>query len=351
MDATVLPVAPAPPVTINTCPNCSHWLPDGTLVCPDCQALTYGQYLAGLSAQAQQLEMDGKLDEARELWKQALQYLPSETRQAVLIQQKIAQMDAKTQAAHDTEAKWKKKLGPLAPVALFLIKAKSWLFLAFKAKFLLSGFLYFGIYWALYGWKFALGFTAGIFIHEMGHYVAAKRRGLKVDLPMFLPGFGAYVRWYSSGVSREDLASISLAGPFFGLLSSAACYGLFFVFHAPLLLVLANLGAWLNLLNLFPAVILIAFDGAQAVYALSRAQRVMIATTCIALFAVTAQGARGGDLVGPHTVWTFLVVGVGMVFKCFANDVPEKAGTRSFAYFQGLVLALGFLLLLTPNIR
>jgi hypothetical protein len=28
--------------------------------------------------------------------------------------------------------------------------------------------------------------------HELGHFIAVKRPGLSADLPMFLPGFGAY---------------------------------------------------------------------------------------------------------------------------------------------------------------
>ena len=349
MSATVLPPETVPPSTINSCPSCSHWLPDGTLACPDCQTLTYGQYLAGIAAEAQQLEQQLKWAEARDRWNSALQWLPPDTRQAESIQQHVAQIDARLKAEDDTKAKWKKRLGPFAPIALFLIKAKSWLFLAFKFKFLISGLLYFGFYWALFGWWFALGFTSLIFIHEMGHYTAAKMRGLKVDLPTFLPGFGAYVKWYGQGVSRDDLASIALAGPLFGLVAAVACYGLFRYTHREIFLVLANLGAWLNLLNLFPLRFLgIAFDGAQAAYALSKLQRAMIATTCLLFFALSAQGATGSDLVGPNTVWTFLIVGVGMVWRTFANDTPEKPSTRSFVYFQALVLLLGFLMYLTP---
>ena len=62
-----------------------------------------------------------------------------------------------------------------------------------------------------------------ILLHEMGHYVAARRRGLKVDLPVFLPGMGAYVRWYSLGVNLEDLSSIALAGPSAGQLTGLRC--------------------------------------------------------------------------------------------------------------------------------
>jgi Zn-dependent protease/uncharacterized Zn finger protein (UPF0148 family) len=349
MSATVLPPEPAPPAIIHSCPSCSHWLPDGTLACPDCQTLTYGVHLAGIAAEAQQLEQEQKWTEARDRWRSALQWLPEDTRQASSIQQHIAVIDARLKAEDDTKARWKKRLGPLAPVALFLIKAKSWLFLAFKFKFLVTGLLYFGFYWALFGWWFALGFTLSIFIHEMGHYVAVRMRGLKADLPMFFPGLGAYVRWYGQGVSREDLASISLAGPLFGLVAALASYGIYWQTHRQLFLVLANLGAWINLINLFPMRFLgIALDGAQAVYALSRVQRALIAATCLLFFGLTAQGATGGDLVGPNTVWTFLVVGLGMAWRCFTNDTPEKPGTKAFVYFQALVLALGFLMYLTP---
>jgi hypothetical protein len=93
------------------------------------------------------------------------------------------------------------------PVVFFLAKAKSLLFVIFKFKFLLSFFAFFGLYWAVFGWKFGLGFTLSIMIHEFGHYVAARRRGLKVDLPVFLPGLGAYVRWYNMGVNLDTLSS------------------------------------------------------------------------------------------------------------------------------------------------
>jgi Zn-dependent protease/uncharacterized Zn finger protein (UPF0148 family) len=356
MSATVLPPEPAPPNVIHSCPSCSHWLPDGTLACPDCQTLTYGQYLSGLAAGAQELEQEQKWTEARERWKSALQWLPEDTRQAESIQQHIATLDAKLKAEDDTKAKWKKRLGPFAPIALFLIKAKSWLLLAFKFKFLISGLLYFAVYWALFGWQFALGLTLIIFIHEMGHYFAARMRGLKANLPMFLPGFGAYVKWYGQGVSREDLASISLAGPFAGLIAAVVCLALHHLTPVAasrgqageLFLTLANIGAWLNLLNLFPVPFLIAFDGAQAVFALSRLQRGLIAITCLFFFALSATGATGGNLVGPNTIWTFLILALGMGWKCLSNDVPEKPGSRSFAYFLLLVIALGFVMLLAP---
>lgn len=320
---------------IHNCPTCSHWLPEGSLACPDCQTLTYGAHLSQIAYSAQQLEQEQKWVEARERWKSALVWLPEETQQAESVRQHMAQIDARLKAAQDQKARWTKRLGPFAPIALFLLKIKSGLFLLFKLKFLLSLVAFFGIYWVLFGWKFAVGFTACLFIHEMGHFVAVKRRGLKADLPIFMPGLGAYVRWYSQGVSLPDLASISLAGPMYGLVAALACYGIFLETHQPIFLVLVYVGAWINFLNLLPV---LGLDGAQAASALSRLQRGLIAATCIVLFGLTI---TNGDLFGQTTQWIFLIVGLGMAWRCFTPDEPAAPSTRTFLYFQALILVLG----------
>jgi len=42
-------------------------------------------------------------------------------------------------------------------------------------------------------------------------------------------------------------------------------------------------------------------------------------------------------------------VGLGMLFRTlFTKDEPEKPHTATMVYFLGLILALGFMLLLTP---
>ena len=150
---------------------------------------------------AQQLEQRHQWAAAREQWQQALQWLPAETRQAVSIKAHVAQIDTRLRAEEDQKARWTRRLGPFAPIALFLLKIKSLFFVLLKFKFLLSFLLYFSFYAVLGGWGFAIALTLSVLIHEMGHYVAAKRQGVQVDLPFFLPGFGAYVRWSGQGVS------------------------------------------------------------------------------------------------------------------------------------------------------
>ena len=115
---------------------------------------------------------------------------------------------------------WAKRLGPLAPLAVLLAKGKSLLFALFKLKFLFSFAAFLGIYWALYGAWFGIGFAVMIMIHEMGHFAEVKRRGLPAEMPVFLPGLGAYVKWQALGVSTEARALVSLAGPAAGLLAA-----------------------------------------------------------------------------------------------------------------------------------
>lgn len=338
----VLPPEPAAPEPVHSCPSCSHWLPEGTLACPDCQTLAYGRHLSVLAHSAQELESEGKWPEARDRWQSTLAWLPEGTEQADAIHGHIARIDARLTAESDRKSKWTRRLGPFAPVFFFLLKLKSAVFLLFKLKFFLGLFAFFGLYWALAGWRFALGFTVCIFVHEMGHFIAVKRRGLKAELPMFVPLMGAYVRWYSMGVSREDLASIALAGPLYGLGAAVLCLALHFTTHSLIFLLLANIGAWYNLFNLTP---IMGFDGAQATFALSRVQRILLTFTSLLFFALTVADSNRNHA---GTQWVFLIVAAGMGWRSFGKDAPETPHTRTLAIFLGLILSLGFLLYMTP---
>ena len=47
----------------------------------------------------------------------------------------------------------------------------------------------------VFGWKYAAGFVALLFVHEMGHFRAARQRGMAVGLPTFIPFVGAWLEW------------------------------------------------------------------------------------------------------------------------------------------------------------
>ncbi len=324
------------PETIYNCPECGHWLAPGTLACPECQAIVYAGYMQRVATSALAEEGEQHWTEAREIWQQSLHWLPAGTKQAAAVEQRISLIDQRLRGAEETKAKWTKRLGPLAPVLFFLAKLKTLFFVLLKAKFLLSFFGFFLIYWAIFGWKFGLGFTLGILIHEMGHYVAAKRRGLRVDLPVFIPGMGAYVRWFSQGVSLETLSGIALAGPFFGLIVAVICGAVarYTVGNtSELFSALAHVTAWLNLLNLIPV---FGLDGAQATYALDKMQRWLILVTALLFLALSREG-----------ILVFLAAGMG--WRIWKADVPEKPSSKTLIQFVLLVFALGTVIYVFPD--
>jgi Zn-dependent protease len=320
------------PEPIYSCPACSHYLPPGTLACPDCQAIIYHAHLRDIALKASAEESEKHWAEARDVWRQALDWLPADTKQAEAVNGKIAQLDARLQVESDWRAKWTKRLGPFAPVLFFLAKLKSLVFLLFKLKFLLSFIGFFGIYWILFGWQFGLGFTLSILVHEMGHYAAARRRGLKVDLPVFLPGLGAYVKWYSMGVSLETLSGIALAGPFFGLIFALACGGIAWYTGSPLFAALAHVSAWLNVINLIPV---LGLDGAQATYALDQVQRWLVLATALIFFGLLRE-------------YTFCFVALGMGWRLWQGGYAGKPSTKTLIHYVLLLFTLGMTMLKFP---
>src|SRR5215469_13520993 len=79
-------------------------------------------------------------------------------------------------------------------------------------------------YSLVFGWTYAVGFVLLIFVHEMGHYLAARRRGLNVGLPTFIPFVGAWIQLKEMPHDSETEAYVGIAGPFAGTLGALGCY-------------------------------------------------------------------------------------------------------------------------------
>jgi len=122
-----------------------------------------------------------------------------------------------------------------------------------------SVFIAVGGYTLLWGWRFAVGFVALIAIHELGHVFEARRQGLHVTWPTFIPFFGAYVR-HSPASNPFNAALISLSGPFWGGIGCAALLVVGRSTSSPLVQALAYTGFLINLINLIPVGFL---DGGQ----------------------------------------------------------------------------------------
>jgi Zn-dependent protease len=123
------------------------------------------------------------------------------------------------------------------------------------------------VYAWLFGWQLSLGIILLLFVHEIGHYLLIRAKGLPASLPVFIPLLGAYVVMRRMPASVRDEAEIAIAGPALGALSGIACYLLYPVSHEPRLLILAQLAFLLNLINMVPVAPL---DGGRIVAAISR---------------------------------------------------------------------------------
>jgi Zn-dependent protease len=119
------------------------------------------------------------------------------------------------------------------------------------AKFA-SIFIAVGGYALIWGWRFGVGFVLLILVHELGHFVEARRRGFNASLPVFIPFLGAYVAIRDARLNPWQSAWISLAGPIAGTLGAAATWVAADVYNSPLLHALAYTGFLLNLFNLLP---------------------------------------------------------------------------------------------------
>ncbi len=313
--------------------TCGNELAPGALACPQCHALVHSEQLAILSARAQASEAAEDFASARETWQKSLELLPYESTQAEWVRTHLYRLQLAQQVAPvpEDKHKWAKKLGPLAPIVIVLAKAK-WLFALLKFKFLLSFFLYFWIYLKLWGWKFGLGFALLIFIHEMGHFIDIKRRGLPAELPVFVPFLGAFVKWNALGISLRTRAAVSLAGPLAGGLGCLACLVLWWKTGQPLWAGLAWIGALMNLLNLLPVWIL---DGAGATNALDKSDRWWLLGACV-LLAVGLQ------------VWSFLLLAGGIGYRLTTKDFPPVASRGTLVYFASVLVLLGGILRFLP---
>jgi Zn-dependent protease len=121
-------------------------------------------------------------------------------------------------------------------------------------------------YALIWGWKFAVGFVALLFIHEMGHYIQLRREGVKPSGMLFIPFLGAAVGTRSLGGSALAEARVGLAGPIPGSLATAALLPIASATDDDFWRALAFTGFFLNLFNLLPVVPL---DGGRAMAAMA----------------------------------------------------------------------------------
>jgi Zn-dependent protease len=137
------------------------------------------------------------------------------------------------------------------------------------------------VYATIYGLPFAFGFVMMILIHEMGHYIAAKQRGLDVGLPAFIPFVGAWINLREQPRDSETEAYVAYAGPFVGTLAAFAAYFYGRSIDSDLWMAVSYSGFMINLFNLIP---ISPLDGGRITQVLSPRIWLLGAPMLVALF-------------------------------------------------------------------
>jgi Zn-dependent protease len=160
--------------------------------------------------------------------------------------------------------------GLLLLLGVGALKAKGFLLLSFEKVrvFLVNPFEGFGaMQYAVAGGSFivtiaayttqfplavVVGFVVITLIHEIGHAVVIRAKGLRAGFMVFVPFIGGAVTLKDQPRTAYDDALIGLAGPFAGTLASLACLQFYKWTNDPLWLLIAFMGFAINLFNLLP---------------------------------------------------------------------------------------------------
>jgi Zn-dependent protease len=326
------------------------------VVCPSCDALLHAEELRRLAEEAASATARGDLTGALTAWRKTLVLLPAAARQYAVVMERIrdlsAQLDGRAPAmpvpapdAGASKAGGSKIPKPLAAlggfgvllwkakflVVLILSKGKLLLLGLTKASTLLSMALTFGVYWRIFGWKWALGVVITTYIHEMGHVAALRRYGIHATAPMFVPGLGAFVRLNQGPASVHEDARVGLAGPVWGAAAAVGCAAIYLMTDIKAFAATAVVASWINLFNLLP---IPPLDGGRGFRALSRPFRLMVG-------AVTF----GAGLWANESGLLMVIGGIGLV-RGLSKDAPAEGDELTLGTFIVLVATLASILVL-----
>jgi Zn-dependent protease len=246
---------------------------------------------------------------------------------------------------NDWWSRTKKALGPVAAIGVIIVKffAKLKFFILPLLKFfpiiLKSGGTMLLSIWAyamFFGWQFAVGFVLLIFVHECGHLLVAKKFGLPVSAPVFIPFMGAFILLKDQPPNAWMEACVGVGGPMLGAFGALLCHSLGKMLDSPFFVALALSGYFLNLFNLTPVGFL---DGGRIVTALSR--WLWLPGLAVLLFI----GWKFPNLI----VWLVILASLPRVYSLFRKQTdeerkffqvtPAQRWTMSILYF-GLIAVL-----------
>lgn len=316
-------------MTLAACADCKSPLDPTALSCPSCHALTHATELETLAAQARGATMRQDLAGARDFWQRAAALLPPDTVQYRSVQARITQINHELATAPQpgtsaSGAKWGKGAAGIGPALLVLLSKGKLLLLGLtKLSTILSMIAFAGVYWALYGWAFAIGIVISIYIHEMGHVIQLRQYGIVADAPMFIPGLGAFIRVRMHMPPVQD-SRVGLAGPIYGLGAAVVALAVAYFTGNKAWAAIAHVGAVINLFNLIP---IWQLDGSRGFASLVRQQRLLVLSAAVVLWLATSEPM-------------LFLIALVCVYRLFTKDTPAEPDQIGLTQFFGLLAAL-----------
>lgn len=118
------------------------------------------------------------------------------------------------------------------------------------------------VYGLAFGWAFGAGLVAIIAIHEFGHVVANRRKGISASLPVFIPFLGAFIGLRQMPRNAAEEAYVGIMGPIFGLGASILALVLGIATQNAAFYAIAEVGFLMHVFNLMPV---LPLDGGRSV--------------------------------------------------------------------------------------
>jgi Zn-dependent protease len=221
----------------------------------------------------------------------------------------------------------------LVAIGLVLAKFKGALFVLLTKGKLLLGLLQLGkvgatawtmvlvaaIYSRYYGAGFAIGLVVLTLIHELGHGAAARRMGLPVGAPVFIPFFGAMIALRTRPRSTWEDFVIGAGGPIAGSAGGALCLVGSFT-GAGLLFAVGYFALVMNLFNLMNVWQL---DGARMCAPVRRRDAALGNAWLLAVVIATA---IAGGALNPVTVFV-VALGIFQVARAWWHERRPRTAT------------------------
>ncbi|TMF42817.1 MAG: site-2 protease family protein [Chloroflexi bacterium] len=224
-----------------------------------------------------------------------------------------------------------------ATIVALLVKFNTLLLLFAKVGFAgITALISIGVYALIFGWQFAVGLVALLFIHEMGHAVVMKMKGIPIGGMIFIPLLGAAVLMRRMPKNARDEAEVGIAGPIAGALAASVCFLLAQSNPGSIWAPLAYFGFFINLFNLIP---IIPFDGGRILAAIDR--RMWI----IGFLGLVAFQVWSFIRYGSISIWLLffiLMAGTQLWSRRSVANTPEAQAYYKVSISERIVLTLAY---------